>query len=68
MNETTNYMVGIQTELRLVKSDLAEAKAATPSQPAQNNVWGVLNANSNSRLPETHMVRPSNLALTMQPL
>ena len=41
MNEIAMAMVGIQTELRLVKSDLAESKATTPSQPAQNNVWEV---------------------------
>ena len=36
MNGTA--MVGIQTELRLVKSDLAEAKATTPSQPAITHI------------------------------
>ena len=38
MNEMANAMVGIQKELRLVKSDLAEVRAGTPSQSARNNV------------------------------
>ena len=67
MNEMANAMVGIQTELRLVKSDLAEAKAATPSQPTQNNLWGVVNASSNNRLQEINTARPPNPGLALQP-
>ena len=46
MNEMANAVVGIQTEITSIKSDLVEAKVAKTTQPSQSNVWEVLNANN----------------------